>query len=113
MRIPYPHIALADRCLRICRRLLDENIHNDQGKRFPKERGRNALCRGLGYGSYTELGRFKTVKADGSGQIVSDTDVREALAKGFSLALAEAHALGFRFDGPAKVLAARLAVEAV
>ena len=112
MRIPFPHRAPADSCLRVCKRLLSETVHTQPGKRLPKERVRNALSQGLGYRSYDELIRC-VGQADGLVQPPPASDLRQALVIGFSLALAVAHASGFIFNGQIVELADRLAAEAV
>jgi hypothetical protein len=55
MKILFKHQGQADRCLKICREVLEAHLTGPSGARLPTQRIRNAFCNGFGYQSYNVL----------------------------------------------------------
>lgn len=53
-RIHFTNLGHAERCLKVCKQLLVESVEGIAPK-LPRERTRNALCKGLGFNSYPAL----------------------------------------------------------
>ena len=94
MRINFRHRQHADRYLKLCIRILRENLSGPTGLHLGMQRARNAFCIGFGYNSYNELLKVLQNQEHPSSSVCRK-ELEIALFKAFELAVQVAREYGF------------------
>jgi hypothetical protein len=95
----------------IAQQLLRERCEGLQDIRIPVKLTRDALCRGFGYSSYSEVEYLLTRSDRSYGPDLTDEDLLEAFARGFGMAVVGARKYGFNCAIELDDFARQLALE--
>jgi hypothetical protein len=113
MRIEIRRLNQAKFYGKLAKQLLLPNLTVPEGMHFPSQRTRNAICRGFGYRSYSEVEHLVRNPNRALPPAPSDEELLIAFKQGFALALADLYERGFTTEESPQALADQLASEAV
>ena len=109
MRIHFVHFGQANLHLKVCKRALEANLPVPAGLYIPAMATRNAYCRAFAYNGYDELRRLYISRQEPSGALQSNTELHDAIVRGFLLALEVVRERGVPIPGDSSAYATMLA----